>query len=530
MDDPDAGARAGGEPGLGGLFGEPGATRRSREIVTRVVDELLEAAPETASALGDRRFDDRLDDLSTEGMARRAEVLRDALQAVDGVDDVGLATPDRVDLDVLRGAVAADVWRLEELRAHEHDPRVHLPGRALRPLLDPAAGEPAARAQALTARLCAVPHRLAVARGQLRAMARVHVEAALEQAAGDLELLGAPVDALAAALAGRVPGAVQPLDAARAAAAGATREHVRWLESRLRDGGADGDADPRLGAERYAATLWYALDTETAPEILLTRAESDLQGVEEELADAAAAVAGAGWRAGQVREVLGSARPEAADTPGSWRQAVAEAESRVRAADLVSLPPGMPAVTAAACDEASRDVWPDGPVLLVAAHETAPGRTLQAAHAARLPVRAVRRAVASEVFVQGWAGYAEELLPVGDVLRLHRVYRRLLTTIAAVLDVRVHAEALPHDEAVTLLMARGHLDPAAAEAAWCRALLTPATASAPYAGHQELRDVVGRLRQARPGASPRALHDAVLAHGAPPPRHLRALLDLPDLP
>ena len=91
MDDPDPGARPGGEPGLGGLFGEPGAAHRSRDVLARVVDALLEASPEAATALGDHRFDDLLDDLSTEGMAARADVLRDALQALDGVDDVGLA-------------------------------------------------------------------------------------------------------------------------------------------------------------------------------------------------------------------------------------------------------------------------------------------------------------------------------------------------------------------------------------------------------------------------------------------------------
>src|SRR5690349_17316788 len=46
MDDPDPGARPGGEPGLGGLFGEPGAAHRSRDVLARVVDALLEAAPE----------------------------------------------------------------------------------------------------------------------------------------------------------------------------------------------------------------------------------------------------------------------------------------------------------------------------------------------------------------------------------------------------------------------------------------------------------------------------------------------------
>ena len=45
-------------------------------------------------------------------------------------------------------------------------------------------------------------------------------------------------------------------------------------------------------------------------------------------------------------------------------------------------------------------------------------------------------------------------------------------------------------------------------------------------GYHEVRDVVGRLREATPGATDRQLHDVVLSHGTPPPRHLRALLDV----
>ena len=307
MDDPDPGARSGGEPGLGGLFGEPGAAPRSRDVLARVVDALLEASPEAATALGDHRFDDLLDDLSTEGMAARADVLRDALQALDGVDDVGLAPGDRVDLDVLRGAVVADVWRLDELRAHEHDPR-RAPARPGAP----AAAGPARRARAGTGGTGTAADRAAVRRAAPARRGPGAAPGARPRARGG------------GARGGRgrtsccwVPPSTRsppPSPSGRRARPGPGRRPRR---SGRGPGGAhgvarvprlaDSEADPRLGAQRYAATLWYALDTETAPDVLLTRAESDLQGVEEELADAAAVV-GASSRRG-VRQVL-------ADHPG----------------------------------------------------------------------------------------------------------------------------------------------------------------------------------------------------------------------
>ncbi len=102
----------------------------------------------------------------------------------------------------------------------------------------------------------------------------------------------------------------------------------------------------------------------------------------------------------------------------------------------------------------------------------------------------------------------------------------LRSTINAILDVRVHAHGMTEAEALRLLTERGHQEEGEAAGKWRRALLTSAQLSTYYLGYHEVRDVVGRLRDATPGATDRQLHDAVLAHGTPPPRHLRALLDV----
>jgi uncharacterized protein (DUF885 family) len=557
MDDPETGRHA--------------TTRRYRQVAERVLDGLLETAPETATALGDHRFDDRLDDLSTDGVAARVDVLHDALAALDGVDDVPLDVADRVDLEILRTAVAADLWRLEELREHERDPLVHLPGEALYPLVARDTGEPAARAAALAARLAGVPHRLEVARSQLGDMPRVHVETAAAQARGVVALLGEDVDALLE----RAPAARPAVDAVRGAAADALEEYARWLEGRL----PDSDADPRLGEQRYAAKLWYTLDTETSPDVLLTRAESDLQAVEEEVAEVASRIAGAPPRAGQVREVLDRLAAQAPVDDATilplCREALTHLAERVRALDLVTVPDGdvaeivvMPpsrrGVAVAYCDPPG-PLEPQGAPTLFAVsptppgwsaersasfyreynghmvreltvHEALPGHALQLARSAayRGSTR-VRAAFRSGSFAEGWAVYAEEVVAAAglglrpeddDALRMQRLKMLLRSTINAVLDVRVHAHGMTEAEAMRLLVGRGHQEEAEAAGKWRRALLTSAQLSTYYVGYHEIRDVVGRLRAATPGATDRQVHDTVLAHGSPPPRHLRALLDL----
>jgi hypothetical protein len=85
---------------------------------------------------------------------------------------------------------------------------------------------------------------------------------------------------------------------------------------------------------------------------------------------------------------------------------------------------------------------------------------------------------------------------------------------------------MTESEALNLMVERGHQEEGEAAGKWRRALLTSAQLSTYYVGYHEVRDVVGSLRSVTPGATDRQLHDSVLAHGTPPPRHLRALLDL----
>jgi uncharacterized protein (DUF885 family) len=275
---------------------DPITTARFRDVATRVLDALLEATPEQATDLGDHRFDDRLTDWSAEAAASRATMLTEALAALDDVDDTGLIPDDRVDLEILRTQVTGNLWELTELRPHERDPLLHLPGEGLYPLIAREAIPAADRLRALTGRLDQVPDRLATAREVLHDMPRIHVETAIVQARGTRTLLTDELDPLLS----REPELAGRAAAARDAALAALAEHTRWLEAQL----PVADGDPRLGEQAYAARLWYTLDTETGPDALLTRAESDLQAIEEEIAELASDLAGAPPRDGQVREML----------------------------------------------------------------------------------------------------------------------------------------------------------------------------------------------------------------------------------
>jgi uncharacterized protein (DUF885 family) len=172
----------------------------------------------------------------------------------------------------------------------------------------------------------------------------------------------------------------------------------------------------------------------------------------------------------------------------------------------------------------------------LAAHEAMPGHVLQLAHGAgHNGATKVRAAARSGPFVEGWAVYAEELMAAAglgltaeddDALRLQQLKMQLRTTINAILDVRVHSRGMTEPEAITLMTSRGHQEDGEAAGKWRRALLTSTQLSTYYVGYREVGGIARELRLANPDWSRRQLHDEMLGYGAPPPRHLRALLGL----
>ncbi|MFO7282192.1 MAG: DUF885 family protein [Thermobifida fusca] len=531
-------------------------TDRFRATVERILDQLCADRPEWGLQHGDVRYAGQLADQSPEAWEQHAEVLADGLRALDDIDDTLLPVADRVDLEMLRTHLSADLWRTTELRPHTWDPLHTLPDKALTAILHHGPLRAEERLAALTAYCAALPDALHQARLLLDdgpGMPRPHVTAASRRARRAAAMLEGDVELLLAA----VPDGRAELSGHRADAHQAFLDYAAWLESRVEDAAAD----PRLGEPAYAAQLWYTLDSELDPHTLLTRAESDLIATEEELAEVAAAYTGQPRRIGQVREVLDQLAAESACPPDEVRSLCAQAldhlVARTAELDLVTVPASEVRLTAPdprgpaarPLDGAGRiAVAPpaaDGPwgrlahhrdaLRILMAYEAVPGRGVQAAHAARYqgPTR-VRSVLRSSPFIEGWAGYITEQLACagwhGDggetdqAARLAQLTVRLRTILNAIVDVRFHTGDLDEPAAMALLTQRGHYEEGEAARTWRCAQLTSTRLTAPYVGYRELSDIVRELAADRPHERRRDRHDAVLAHGAPAPRQLRVLL------
>jgi hypothetical protein len=317
----------------------------------------------------------------------------------------------------------------------------------------------------------------------------------------------------------------------------------------------------------WEARLWHTLDTELPAAKVLELAEANLERVGTQLREVAAELVGGDPTDATVRRALDQLAAEHPDDNtivDLAKVTLGEATDFVREHDLVTLlddpceilvmpefargvavaycePPG-PLETADLptfyCIAPTPADWPAERVesfyreynnhMLreLSVHEAMPGHYLQLAHARRFRGSTRSRALGfSGPFVEGWAVYAEELMVEhgfgGLPVRMQQLKMQLRMTLNAIIDQLVHCDGLSEADAMAMMTGKGFQEEGEAAGKWRRALLTSTQLSTYFVGYTE----VSAIARARPeGTSPKDWHDAMLAHGSPPPRHVRALL------
>ena len=562
-----------------------GAAASARDEFLRLaddyVDDLARRHPDTATELGDHRFDDLLPDRSQSALDDERRGLAKFADRLTAIGQAGLDAELRVDAAVLGNDVARRLFELTELREHTWNPLLANPGQAIYMLLARDYAPLPDRLRALAGRLAAVPDFLAAARATLGQLPKVHLETAIGQFGGTIGLVTEEVNAalrqaanggavITSAGAAATAAVIAEVENARPAALAALAEHRDWLSAKLEGddpaNGGSGFKDPRLGADLFSRKLSLTLSAASDADAILDRATGDLERVTDEIIEVAAAL-GAAPR--EVLDRLGAAAPDEATILSFCAAALDAQTAFVREHDLVTLyddpvevidmpeinrgiavaycdPPGplepVPGATFIAVAPTPKD-WTAERVasfyreynrhmvhnLMV--HEAMPGHYLQLQHSRRFTgASRLRAALWSGPFVEGWAVYAEELMAdhgyPGEsdpaAVRMQQLKMQLRMIINAILDARVHARGMTEAEAMTLMTARGYQEDGEASGKWRRAQLTSAQLSTYYVGYTEVADLAADLRER--GLSERAAHDSMLAHGSPPVRLLRELL------
>ncbi len=542
------------------------------------IDGYLASNPETATQLGDHRFDDQLTDYSSSNRARLLSREKQALEALKPFEDANVLTgPNRVDVRILRENVEGRIFELEELKEADWNPLVYNESLAdsLYLLLARDFDTAEKRIPNLIQRMKAIPFVIAQAKENLQHPPRVYTETAIEQIGGAIDLVRHGL----APLVDQAPKMKKDVDPVQEETAKALEDYKAWLEKDLLP---RSDGDFRLGADKFRKKLHFALASDLPMEELMSRAKADLQQTQAAIYDTAlplykrdfpnADATALNDRKAVITAVLNKLaekHPDDATIVDYCKGVVKEATAFVKSKNLVTVPdkpldvivmPEFKRGTGIAYCDSPGPLEQNGKTFFAVAptpkdwskerkdsffreynnfmirdltvHEAMPGHYLQLAHSNQFRAPTMVRAVfQSGSFIEGWAVYMEQTMAEmgygGPEVKMQQLKMRLRVICNAILDQSIHAGNMSEQEAMNLMMKEGFQQEGEAVAKWKRARLTSAQLSTYFVGVTEHLDLRERAKKkAGSKFDLKKYNDQVISYGSPPVKYVRELMGL----
>ena len=541
----------------------------------------MQHSPISATQIGEHRYDNRIDDVSAQGIAAGIEQTRALLDALEAIDTQQLSRDNQVDAAILRNQLEGDLFRATTLADWQWDPQFYsgLAGSAIYGLMARDFAPLPDRLRSATERMEQIPQIFAAARANLdpARVPKIHAETVARQNRGILSLVETFItpnlDQLQGEQRQRLEAAITTLEAA-------VNQHQQWLDEQLVP---NAKGDFRIGAELYDAKLRFALNAELSRAEIGQRAQAELDRVRAQMYGIAQRVLAGrpgapatpdNPTAQQQQQAIEAAlelayaqKPARDAVVPDARAALEVATAFVAEHDLMTLPDApveiilMPefqrGVAVAYCDSPGPldkhlktfyavspipEDWNDGQVdsflreynsrmiHLLSIHEGTPGHYLEGWHSAKHPsmLRAVLR---SGLFAEGWAVYTERMMQQAGYLDNDPLFQLVqlkfyLRTIAnALLDQGVHVEGWDRDRAMQLMVRDSFQQESEAAGKWTRAQLTSAQLPTYFVGAQEHFDTRAAAEKAwGKDFNLKTYHDRMLSFGAPPVRYARQLL------
>ncbi len=556
-------------------------------LADQYLNERIEFSPVQATAIGDHRADDRLDEVDAAARQREHKAFRGYRDTLAAIDPDELSLANQVDAEILRNDIGSTLFALETLEEWAWNPLqyIDLSGGSVYGLLARDFAPVEQRLGNVAARLEQLPRFLDQARAALQPerVPKIHAETAIQQNPGLISI----IDAMIVPQLDTLPEATRTrLEAAIETAKNAISEHQTWLEEELLPRAA---GDFRIGAELYDQKLAFALNSPLGRREIKTLAESEYESVRNQMYEVAKQIyvgmhphtafpddPDEAYKQAIIRAALEQAYRQLPPRDGIVEiatQNLTQATDFVVEHNIVTMPDDP--VEIIVMPEFQRGVslayldppgpldkgqkafyavaplpadWTDEQVesflreynLLsiqnLTIHEGVPGHYVQLALSNRYP-SALRSALWSGPFVEGWAVYAERVmvdegyLDHDPLMRLINLKWYLRAVTNAIIDAAIHVDGMTHDEAMKLMIEGGFQEEREAAGKWVRAQLTSAQLSTYFVGYQEHIAMRNAVEDAWGDEfTLRRYHDQALSYGSPPVKHVRALILNEDIP
>ena len=545
-------------------------------LADNYIQNMLELNPEWATALGDHRYDNLLNDYSLEGIRKNLDLNRSYLDSLQAIDFSRLNQVNRIDAQILRNRLQYAIFSADTLRGYEWNPRTYNTGGAIYNLLARDFAPLEERLMNVKERLKAIPRVLENARKNLQNPPRIHTETAILQNRGNISLIEKDLSNFLE----ETPELKAEIVPLQKEVVNALNNYGKWLKRELLP---KSNGDFRLGEEKYRKKLRYTLASDRAKEDILEQAEIDLIQTQNELYQTALTLhrqfnpdVNDETTLNDKKRVIKAVLDKLAeDHPTNEtivdlaKEALQSCTDFVQSKQLVTVPDDpleiivMPefqrGVAVAYCDSPgpleelgktfyaispTPQDWTDKRVesffreynnyMLdnLTIHEAMPGHYLQLAHSNRFEAPTKVRAIFySGTFVEGWATYSEQLMVEagygGLAVKMQQLKMRLRLIINAIIDQKIHTEGMTEKEAMDLMMNEGFQEEGEAAGKWRRACLTSAQLSTYYVGNMEVNDLRKRYEAKMGGeVDLQIMHDLMLSFGSPATKYVMELMGL----
>jgi uncharacterized protein (DUF885 family) len=544
----------------------------------KYLDEAFRQRPSEATRLGDHRFDHLLDDLSAKARAGWTELTRQTLDELPKeVDYAKLSRPAQIDFEIFKHDLTRGLWLTENFKPFEDDPRLYneyITGSVFL-LLTQSSLPQAANVKNCVARMALIPKVVAAARQNLKHPPRVLVDLAIRQNQGAISFYEHGIFEAAGETA-----QLSELGSAAKPVVACLKEYQKFLETDLLPRST---GDWRIGTERFARKLELELDAGLTASQVLEEAEREFARVERDMYVIARqlwsrAFPGkplppdtADGRRLTIQQVFAHFNRDHGKVENlvqDVRTTIDQVKAFIAANHILRLPepdhcqvlempefqrgfsvaylnPAPPldarATSVYAVSPPPRD-WDTRRVTsfleeynrymlqILTIHEGYPGHYVQLEYSNRHPSY-IRRVLASGVFAEGWAVYTEQMMldqgyGDGDLfLRLSQLKWYLRSVANAILDHKMHCEAMTDEQALKFLAERAFQTEGEALGKILRAKQSSCQLSTYFVG----RTAFYRLRQqVQTELGTRfdlgRFHEAVLGHGTLPVKYLPELV------
>jgi len=559
---------------------QPGEDEKLESFFKSYLEQHFQQEPTAATALGDHRFDDRLDDISPEARAGWHQLVRQTLKALPGqVDYRKLSRNGQIDYEILQHDLKRQEWSFANRQPFARDARVYggYLSDSVYALLAQSTLPRETNISNALARMAQFPRVIDEARRSLTEPSRPILETAILQNAGAINFYerdifnyteGTPQQAA--------------LEAACSKVVARLREYQQFLEGPARERAQD---NWRLGKSKFARKFELETDVGLTAEQNMQDAQTEFARVHAELYTVARQLwpkyypeavfppDDAAGRREVILRVITAVNQEHGDADSLVSDARSTAEGIkkfITEHDFLRLPNPdrceileMPEFrrgnslaymdNAAPLDPNGRSIYAVSPppadwtpeqrnsfleeynrhmLKILTIHEAYPGHYVQLEYANRCP-SLIRRVIQSGVFIEGWAVYTEismlnEGYGEGDLrLRLMQLKFYLRAVANSILDYRMHCTKMTDEEAMKFLMEEAFQSEGEAKLKVIRAKQSSVQLSTYFVGrmaHYRLRQTIQR-EQGKTFELGR-YHEAVLDNGSISPKYLPELVRL----